>query len=336
MIRRPVLAGLLALSTLLPTARAEIPGSDRDTPRFSTSLSVWETKGSTAWSHDASFADPRFGNPTSRLEYDSIDSTILELRGRIDLPKGFFGELAYGAGDADGGTLTDSDFASALGAEEFGTTVSGAHAYSETVSGLDGESVRYFDVRAGREIIRSRDDRSRGGLSARYLRWTEQHSARGVNQTICTAPNRLCLPQGTVAFTGRQVIFNDMRWQALFIGAWGRHRVNDRLELSGELAFSPLADLSSDDRHRLRLDLAQDPSFRLEGQGQAATAEIEVKYQLNPRLAAGLGFRYWWMEVCNEARGFTAFPAARDPFSSRLNSFESQRYGVTLSLSYTL
>lgn len=336
MIQRLVLASFLLLAGLNPSARGADSAADTEIPRFSASLSVWQSTGRTAWSHDASAAEPLLGDPTSRLEYDNVDSTIVELRGRVDLPKRIFLELAYGAGSAEGGTLTDTDFVSARGAEAFGTTVSGAHAFSETVSILDGDSVRYIDAKLGKELFRSSDDRTRAGPSLRYLDWTEQYSARGVNQTICTAPNRLCLPQGTIAFSDRQVLFNDTRWRALFIGIWGQHRLNERFGLSGELAFSPLSDLSNDDQHFLRPDLASDPSFRLEGQGRAATAEIEATYQFSPRLAAGLGVRYWWMEVRNESRGFTAFPAGGAPFSAKLNSFESERYGLTLSLNYAL
>lgn len=336
MIQRLVLASFLVLIGLNPSARAEVSEADSETPRFTTSLSVWRSTGGTAWSHDASAAEPLFGDPTSRLEYDSVDSTIVELRARVDLPRRAFLELAYGAGDAEGGTLTDTDFASARGAEAFGTTVSGAHAYSETISILDGDSVHYIDARLGKELFRAGGGRTRAGPAVRYLDWTEQYSARGVSQTICTAPNRLCLPQGTVAFGDRQVLFNDARWRALFIGIWARHRLNERLGLSGELAFSPLADLSNDDQHFLRPDLASNPSFRLEGQGQAAIAGLEATYQFSPRLAAGVGLRYWWMEVRNEARGFTAFPAGGAPFSAKLNSFESERYGLTLSVAYAL
>lgn len=336
MTRRLAVASFLLLAALNPSARAEVAAADDKLPRFSTTLSVWQSTGNTAWSHDASAAEPLFGDPTSRLEYDNVDSTIVELRGRVDLPRRIFLELAYGTGDAEGGTLTDTDFASARGAEVFGTTVAGAHAYSETISILDGDSVQYIDASVGKELFRSGDGRTRAGPSVRYLDWTEQYSARGVSQGICTAPNRLCLPQGTVAFGNRQVLFNDARWRALFIGIWGRHRLNERLGLSGELAFSPLADLSSDDQHFLRPDLASDPSFRLEGQGQAATAGLEATYQFSPRLTAGLGVRYWWMEVRNEARGFTAFPAGGAPFSAKLNSFESERYGLTLSVAYAL
>jgi len=329
-------AALLLAGPWAPPAFAGEAGADGGAPRISTTLSVWETTGSTTWSHDASAAEPRFGNPTSRLAYDDLDSTVVELRGRVSLANGMSAELAYGAGDIDTGRLTDRDFASAAGARSFGTTVPGAHAYSETVSILDGDAVRYFDARVGREMYRSRDGGFRAGLAGRYLDWREQYTARGVNQTICTAPGRLCLPRGTMAFQGRRVISNDARWRALFLGIWARHTVIERLALSGELAYAPLADLSNDDRHFLRADLANDPSFRLEGQGQAAVLQLGAEYRFTPRLAATLGIRYWWMEVRHETRGFTAFPAGAAPFSARLNRFESERYGVTLGLSYAL
>lgn len=332
-----LVAVLVLLPALVAAADHTRAGSaEPDTPRVRTTLSLWESTGDTTWSHDASGANPRFGDPTSKLEYDDVDSTIVELRARVDLPERFFLELAYGAGDAQGGRLTDADYVSGLGAEAFGTAVPGAHAYSETVSILDGNSVSFFDVRAGRLFYRSPGGRTAAGLAARYLDWSEKYSARGVNQTICTAPGRLCLPQGTAGFTGTQVIYNDARWRAAFIGVWGRHRLGDSLELSGELAFAPLADLNSDDKHLLRSDLGTDPSFRLEGQGTAATAQLDATYHINSRLAASVGVRYWWAEVRNEARGFTAFPAVDAPYSARLNSFETQRYGLTLSVSYAL
>lgn len=335
-LRRLVLAAVLLLSGFNSSVRAESASAERDAPLVSTALSIWESTGNTSWNHDASAAQPLFGNPTSRLEYDSVDSTIVELRGRVELPGDIAVELAYGAGSADGGRLTDSDFASARGAEAFGTAGTGSNMYSQSVSILDGDAVQFFDARLAHEVYHARDNRTRVGMSARYLDWTEKYSARGVTQTTCTAPNRLCLPQGTVAFTDRQVISNDARWRALFAGLWGRHRLNDRFELSGELGYSPLADLSSDDQHFLRADLSKTPSFRHEGQGRAATAQVEASYHFSRRLTAALGARYWWMEVRSERRGFTAFPADDEPFSARLNSFESERYGVTFSITYRL
>ncbi|HSH42380.1 MAG TPA: hypothetical protein VK973_09700 [Arenicellales bacterium] len=334
MTARLLLASWLFLAGAHPSVAADA-GTPRDEPSAVTvSLATWFSTGGSAWAHDASAVQPLFGNPTSRLEFDNVDADIIELRGRFNLPRDLFVELAYGAGNARGGRLTDADFVSALGARSLGTSVSGPHAYAETVSILDGDAVHYFDARIGRTLLRTRDRNSRLSLAARYLDWTEKYSARGVTQTICTAPGELCLPQGTIAFSGRQVLYNDARWRALFIALGGSHRFNDKVTLSGELAFSPLADLQSDDQHFLRADLARDPSFRLEGQGQAATVRLQGEYRLSPRLTAGLGVRWWWMEVRNESRGFTAFPAADAPFSSHLNRFESERYGITLSLSW--
>lgn len=330
-VRRCGVAAFLVLAGPVPVA----PAAD-DPPRISTSLSIWQSTGGSTWSHDASAVQPLFGDPTSRLEYDGVDSTIVELRARVGLANDFTLELAYGAGDVDEGRLTDADFISARGADAFRTRVRGSHAYSETVSNLNGDSVHYYDVKLGRTLYRSADGETTAAAGVRYLDWTEQYLAHGITQTVCTAPSRLCMPRGATRFNDRNVILNDARWRALFIGMWGTHRLGEGFSLSGELSLSPLADLTSDDRHFLRPDLAQDPSFRLEGQGRAATARIEASYGFSPRLSASLGLRYWWMEVSNETRGFTAFPAASAPFSSKLNSFESERYGVTLSITYAL
>jgi len=333
---RLLLASCLFLAGAAPAPAVDATSTRTDSSPVALSLATWMSTGGSTWAHDSSAVQPLFGNPTSRLEFDNVDSDIIELRARIELPRDFSLELAYGAGSAGGGRLTDSDFVSALGAGELGTTQAGPHAYSETVSILDGDAVHYVDASVGRTVFRTRDRGSQLSLAARYLDWTEKYSARGVTQTTCTSPGSLCLPQGTIAFTGRQVLYNDARWRALFIALRGRHRVNEKISLSGELAFSPLADLRSDDQHFLRADLARNPSFRLEGQGQAATARIQGEYRLSRRLTAGLGVRWWWMEIRNEPRGFTAFPAASAPFSSRLNRFESERYGVTLTLSWAL
>jgi len=149
MVQRLILCALVVLSGPICALRAALASPDGNSPGFSMSLSVWQSTGTTTWSHDASAAEPLFGNPTSRLKYDGVDSTIVELRARADLPEGSFVELAYGAGSAYSGHLTDADFVSAQGAEAFGTAVSGAHAYSETVSILDGDAVHYFDAMFG-------------------------------------------------------------------------------------------------------------------------------------------------------------------------------------------
>lgn len=326
------------LTTLQVTARAAEPpeGVRQGAPPVHTSLSVWQSTGSTTWSHDASASQPLFGNPTSRLEYSGVDSTIIELRVRVDLSRRWIGELAYGAGEARGGELEDADFLSAQGAAFFGTSVAGQHAYSKTVSDLSGDAVRYFEVKLNREMYRSPDRRSSAGVATSFLDWREQYLARGFTQTVCTAPNLLCHPSGFSALAGREVVSSDAEWRALFVGVWGTRRFGERVSVSGKLSYAPLANLDSHDRHLLRSDLAQSPSFRLAGNGQAATAELNATYRLGPRLTAGLGLRYWWMQVVDERHGLTVYPADAEPFSARLKSFESRRYGVMLNLTYAL
>ena len=305
-------------------------------PDIDLSLGVWSSTGSTTWTHDASAFEPLVGNPTSRLDYDGVDSTIVELRAHIHLPRGFKAEIAYGAGDAEDGRFTDQDFLSAKGAEFFDSSVQGEHLYSETTSDLNGDTVRYFDIELDKTMYGSHGAETEAGVSVRYLNWNEKHRAQGLTQTICTAPNRICVPEGFSGFNDRDVILNDARWQALFVGVWAERQINERLGLSGEIFFAPLADLTSDDRHLLRPDLSQSPSFRLTGVGRGVAARVDANYRFTPRLTGSVGFRYWWAEVTNETGGFIVFPASGEPFGATLKRFESERYGLILNLVYAL
>jgi hypothetical protein len=328
------LRSVFAAAALLLACESAAAVENKVTLPVNLSVNVWESTGGSTWSSDVSAFEPRFGNPTSRLDYEGVDSTIVELRMKIGLPRGFEADLAYGAGDAEDGRLIDQDLLSAQGAASFGIPERGAHVYSEAASDLNGDTVWYFDIKLNKELFRSADDETRTGAGIRYLDWNEQYRARGVTQTICTLPDRLCLPAGFSGFNDRDAITNDARWRALFLGAWLSRRFGERFSLSGAVAYSPLADLASDDRHFLRADLSQSPSFRLTGTGQAAALEIDAAYALTPRLSAGIGFRYWWMEVRNEEGGFAVFPAGGEPLGALLRQFESERYGVILNLAY--
>ena len=151
---------------------------------------------------------------------------------------------------------------------------------------------------------------------------------------MCTAPFSLCAPVGTSGFAGSNVIFNDVDWEAVFIGIDGSHRFGDRVAVSGRLAWSPRAELNNSDIHFLRSDLEQDPSFRMNGTGQAYAADINADVAITAALSAHLGFRYWKMDVENEPAGWTTFPRGGAPISAELTNFETERKGVTLGLSY--
>ena len=167
-----------------------------------------------------------------------------------------------------------------------------------------------------------------------YLDWNESYRAQGVLQTSCTVPNVLCAPAGFTGFAGQDVILNEVRWRSLFLGVDGTHHINERFSVNARLSFSPLTDLENEDAHLLRTDLRQDPSFRMEGTGTAYAADLNASYRFSSRMAAHLGYRYWKMEVKDEAGGWSSFPRNGSAFSADLNRFESERHGFTLGLSY--
>ena len=175
--------------------------------RFTLTAKVWQTSGDTAWSHNASAADPLLGDPSSQLQYQCIDSTVLEIRGRGRLPRRFFLELGIGAGNIDEGTLLDEDFLSAQGAAAFGALVPGEHAFSTTVSEIDGDDLHYLDVVLGLGVYRSQDGRSELSVFGSYLDWNESYRAQGVVQTSCTVPNVLCAPAGFTGFAGQDFFY---------------------------------------------------------------------------------------------------------------------------------
>lgn len=305
-------------------------------PKLSIGIGVWHSSGGSEWNHDASQFDPALGDPTSRLKYDDVDASILELKFRAQISEKFLVDFAYGTGDTDNGTLTDQDFLSEDGASFFGTTVQGEHAFSETVSDMNGDTIQYFDIKLTRKLFQKKNNSKDLGVFARYLNWTEKYRARGFTQTTCTAPNLLCLPRGFSGFNDQDVILNEANWQGLFLGLDGKKTVNENFSMSASLAYTPLFKLKNDDRHFLRRDLAQSPSFRMEGYGNAVLAEVNANYRFTPRLSASLGLRYWWAEVKNKSRGFTIFPVRGNSLSTKLNNFESQRMGITLGISYAL
>lgn len=108
------------------------------------SINTWVTEGQTKWRHDASALDPDLGVPSSELDYQGVDSNIVELSIYNKLPSGHSLKLSIGAGSIDNGVLVDDDYLSASGAVTYGATQSGAHRFSRTHSDIDGSGLFYF------------------------------------------------------------------------------------------------------------------------------------------------------------------------------------------------
>ncbi len=299
---------------------------------------TWISQGNTKWSHNASTLDPRFGNPTSELDYKDVWSNVAEIDGKITLRNGMFvrGQLGYGA--ISDGKLIDDDYVSAAGATAFGTTVSGPHRFSRTESDIDGSHLWYLNTDLGFRLLSFSGGRGsvKGFLGFQY--WKEKYVAKGVKQLECTAlaPSPIqCAPAGTVGFVGQTVITNEVEWSSIRLGLEGGYQFTRRFSLDANAAFIPYTSLQNRDTHNLRLtgpNALQDPSFTMSGTGIGANFEVNASYMIVKQLFFDLGYRYWWLQVKDGT--WKNHPVNFPSETANLNEFQSIRHGVTLGLSY--
>lgn len=292
---------------------------------------LWQSESSTRWSHDASQFDSFLGNPTSRLDYRDAKASILEVGGQIAFSQGFYLAANVGSGNIDSGVLQDEDFISAEGAAFIGTTQQGEHAFSSTDSNITGNDVRYFDIKFGKSLLNRGNKQL--GIFAQYQDWRERYRASAIRQTVCAAPNVLCVPAGFSGFNDTTVISNRTHWRSFDIGLDGKTRIGDKLSLSGNLAYTPKADVDNRDIHFLRDDLAKNPSILLQGNGRGFKFGIDAEYAFTPKLSATLGWRYWQLKSDTNSGGVTFFPAGGGTsLNLPLNELETKRTGISLGL----
>ncbi|MDH3377694.1 MAG: hypothetical protein OEQ39_12150 [Gammaproteobacteria bacterium] len=326
--RLSVLAAICGALSLPATASEVAPSSEKN---YQIGVSTWLSEGRTQWNHDASAFDPLLGNPTSKLTYRSVESVILELSGRVELPQRFFIEAAYGAGDADDGTLIDDDYLSAVGASMFGVSSSGDHLFSRTHSEIDGDDIQYAEIKFGRAISRFSDEEKNFYIYGGLQQWKEEYVATGVTQTVCTIAT-LCGPQGFSGFAGQRVISNNVQWNSVYIGVDGNVKINDRVTLAGNFAFTPFASLDNRDDHHLRSDLAQSPSFSMDGTGAGFNLDLDAQIRFSKQLKFTAGVRYWKLRVKDENNGWRVHGVNGGTLDANLNEFDTRRTGIRLGL----
>ena len=138
----------------------------------------------------------------------------------------------WGSGNIDEGSLVDDDFLSAFGAQFFGTTQSGEHLFSRTVSHVNDTDMHYYSLKLGRNVFNRQDRRSGVGLFGQLHLWYEETRAVGIRQTVCTSPDVLCAPAGFVGFNNTTVIENDIDWRSLFIGVDAYYHLSNKFTVS--------------------------------------------------------------------------------------------------------
>ena len=301
----------------------------------------WYSSGETEWNHTTAggiLVPPgivvQAGDPTSVLVYDDLEAHSGEAFFRIDDQQSRLFLKGYaGAGGVVDGSLDDEDYAFDSGAQV---------KFSDTLSSVNDGSLAYASIDAGWTFYEGRggngrDDATmapgvRFGVFAGYHYWNEHVHAYGVSCNADDfgnlAPFSNCqAPPGTqVVSSSIKVISNDVTWHSVRLGLDGTWQINNRIGLSGEVAWIPYAVMDNDDSHHLRTDpadLGPVPNIRHDGTGYGVQLEAVLSAQLTERFGVGVGGRYWHLESDGTVEfGSPAFA------SEELNDFDSTRYGV--------
>jgi hypothetical protein len=304
---------------------AEEPAEERR-PRVELSAGTWFSVGDTRWAHNAS-SIPGLGNPTSKLTYKDVGTTVVDLTAKVWVTPRVFGRLNFGYAGIGGGRLTDDDFGSN----------GGQRLFSRTNSDLSGDNMWYLNADGGLRVAEYPNHRGWLDLFGGYQFWHTKYEATGVTQVACdnsAVPGSLgiaCNPVGTVTNQGQTVITNTTNWHSIRVGASTEYRLTRRLSVLATLAFIPASLLDNKDVHHLRGDLSQDPSFSMVGYGVGADADVGARFMITTNLAANLGYRMYYNRVLSGH--LTTHPAVGSTESFPLTQFESLRHGFTASLS---
>ena len=278
----------------------------------------WNSQGQDKYSIDSSGAVPAYGSPTSVLDYDDVDAQTVEFTYRIENPTGWFFKGFIGAGLVDDGTFDDEDY------------FSGQVKFSDTLSAIDGDSMFYFTLDIGRRFsVTTQRGRYSIAPLVGFNFWREDVSARGamcnaddLGGVFCGVPGQVVVPFSTT------VITNEQDWSSLRLGAEARATFFDRLTLTADVAWLPVALLDDDDSHHLRTDLGKVPNIRNRGTGYGVQVEASARYRVTNNIAVGGGVRYWYAET----DGDTDF--TRVHTSVMLKKYESERFGAFADLLY--
>jgi hypothetical protein len=295
-----------------------------DGPRFSVGLGSWLGSGKTSWNHNVQAASAVAGNPSSKLEYEDLDSSAVEVKVEVKMPSWYFMRGEAGFGGIGGGELIDSDF---LKGDD------GDFLASQSSSKVESDKLWYLNIDVGRTLLssgKSGKNSLRGFVG--YQHWEESYDATGINYQTCTVGGFIlgfCQPAGTSLLEGSKVISNTAKWDSIRIGLDGAMGFTEKLGMEARAVFIPYADMHNEDTHHLRDDLSK-PAFVMNGYGIGYNMEADLRYALLKNFYFTAGYRYWKLESDGDVdirapSGDSTFP---------LNELSSERHGFILGLTY--
>ncbi len=323
------LAAAIAITTVAisPAAAADLELHPVNGRQFEvTSLPTWEAEiglryFASSGTTKGELFDPSGSLMVSRLTYNDLLAHSGELFGRFDHITGLFIKGYVGGGVVTGGTLRDEDFTPVV------------PIYSSTNSTQHSGALAYGTIDFGYAMINS--PTLRLGAFAGYHHYYERVNAYGCtqqapgwDQIAIVAPGQaICVPSIPDSTLG---ITQTTNWDAVRLGLNAQWRITDRLMLTGDLAWLPVAWLNGNDRHWLRTDLF---SATPETGGGLSNVQLELvlSYYVTPAFSVGVGGRYWNITTGSQgsAADFTVAGGSSQPLS-----FRTERWGGFLQAGY--
>ena len=301
--------------------------------RFEIAAGTWFSAGDTHWAHNATSASALLGNPSSKLTYKDVGTTVFDIAGTYWFTPRLFGRLNLGVAGIGGGRLTDDDYLAA----------DGGNPSSQTISNLNGDGMIYLNADVGGRVTNFANHRGWLDLFGGFQYWHTQYSAVGLGQVTCTTAgstinlgggNVLCNPGGPTppVGSGVNIITNTTNWYSVRLGGRAEYRVTRQLSLQASVALLPLSIMENKDIHHLRADLQQNPSISMVGIGIGADADVGAKYMFTKNIGLNVGYRIWWNRMYDGNVTFHNAGGSSQEFP--LTQFQSLRYGLTAGLNF--
>jgi outer membrane protease len=310
---------IIAVTTISPAAAADLELHPVYGRHFEvTSLPTWQAEiglryfaSSGRTKYDLFIPDG--SSMISRLTYNNLLAHSGELFGRFDHITGVFIKGYVGGGVVTGGTLTDEDFPPFI------------VPFSSTNSTQHSGNLAYGTIDFGYAMLNS--PTLRLGAFVGYHHYYDQLNAYGCMQM---ATNPACLvnpppiPDSTLGIT------QTTNWDAVRLGLNAQWGITDRLMLTGDLAWLPVAWLNANDHHWQRTDLVS-ATPQPGGGVNNVQLELVLSYYVTPAFSLGIGGRYW--NITTGSQGAT-MDFTVDGFSRQPLSFQTERWGGFLQAAY--
>ncbi len=285
-----------------------IPPPPTPEPSYQLGFRYWWSTGKTSFDINSDRQGLK-DNPSSHLNYDSLQGNTGEITLRAKNDTNYFFTGFFGGGWLSGGNLTDIN-------QVAGTS---------TRSNVDDNGLLYGTMDLDKQwTVYTRGPEVQVNPFIGFNYWQEDAVAYGCQQISGT--NAGCGGSSSLSNSAKFAT-NNMHWASLRLGAEVKAKLFNRLTLIGNAALLPVAYLWNDEN---RYFVPKGP-LNIEDQGTGWGYQLEGSAQLdlscNWALAAGV--RYWYAETDGSSKE-TNLGGQAD-----LHNFKADRLGVFAALNYS-